>query len=206
MAEQQARRVGGACRGGEFGAIDEVAAITGQGEAIAGLQVRGAWLGVLAGDAPDPDHPLLQALHQNQAHLEQDLELVGDDVRLAVGETLGAVAPLEQEAIAPRRRRQLFPQRMDLPGGDQGRQGGQFRQGGVQGRAIRIAGLLQGGTCLPGGGRPARRRPGGRGGQVAAWAARPASKACSLTATRAGLRSRKRTRMASLRISAGKGR
>jgi hypothetical protein len=147
MAEQQARRVGGARRAGELGAIDQVAAITGQSDAIPGLQVRRSWLGVLAGDAPDPDHPLLQALHQNQAHLEQNLELVGDDVRLAVGETLGAVAPLEQEAIAPCRRRQLFPQGMNLPGGDQGRQGGQFRQGGLQGRLIRVAGLLQGGDA-----------------------------------------------------------
>src|SRR3546814_7454833 len=53
-----------------------------------------------AGEAAHPHHRQAHAVHQHQAHLQQHLEPVGDDVRTAVAEVLRAVAALQQEAPA----------------------------------------------------------------------------------------------------------
>ena len=72
---------------GEAGAIDHVAAITRQANTRAGLVLGGARLGILAGNAADPDDSFFRALDQHQAHLEQNLQFSGDDPGLAVVET-----------------------------------------------------------------------------------------------------------------------
>ena len=109
VAAQHAPGIGTAILGGERQPVDEVAAVGRQRDVAARLEVLGARLGVLAGEAADADHPLLRAVHQHQAHLQQDLELAGDDLGRAVVEALGAVAALEQEALRRRRPRRAAP-------------------------------------------------------------------------------------------------
>ena len=82
------------------GTIDQIAAIAGQGDAIAGFEVVRARLGVLAGEAAHADHAALAAERQHQAHLQQNFEFVGDGARVAMIVAFGAVAALEEKAFA----------------------------------------------------------------------------------------------------------
>ena len=118
VAAQHQLGIGSAGRLREVGTIDEVAAIAGEGDAVAGLEIVGAGLGVLAGDAADADQALAAAVREHQADLQQDFELVGDGGGIAVVETLGAVAALEQETLAAGGFGQLGLEGADLPGGD----------------------------------------------------------------------------------------
>ena len=105
-ASQHAARIGLARLRREFRRIDDVAAVARQRHAVARLGVGRARLGVLAGEAADAHHRLPQAVHEHEAHLQQDLEPVRDHRRLQSREALGAVAALQQEAPAflrPRR-------------------------------------------------------------------------------------------------------
>ncbi len=122
VAAQQELRIGGAVGGGERRAIDEVAAIGRKRDPRLFLEVRGARFRVLPREAADADDPPLRAVHQHQAHLQQDFELAGDDRRGAVGEALGAVATLEQERLSGGGVGELTLERLDLPGGDERRQ------------------------------------------------------------------------------------
>jgi len=54
-------------------------------------------------------------VQQHQGHLQQDLELARDLAGLAVGEGLGAISALEQEALAALRLGDLALERVDLP-------------------------------------------------------------------------------------------
>jgi hypothetical protein len=119
VTTQHVDRIRGARFGGELGPVDQVAAVRGERHAVTRLEVGGARLGVLAREAPDTGDATLQPVHQHQAHLQQDLELVGDDLRGAVTEVLGAVASVQQEALAGRRLCELPAQRLDLPAGHQ---------------------------------------------------------------------------------------
>ena len=110
------------------GCVDDVAAVARQRHAVARFGVGRTRLGVLAGEAADAHHRQAQAVHQHQAHLQQHLEPVGDHVRIAVGETLGAVAALQQEALAFLRLGQLLLEREDFPRRHQRRQRAQFAQ------------------------------------------------------------------------------
>ena len=99
----------------EGGAIDQVAAIAGQRHAVAGFGLGRARLGILAGKTPDADHPLVAAVNQDQAHLQQDLQLVGDRLGAAVVESLAAVAALQQESLAVLRPRPVALRATRLP-------------------------------------------------------------------------------------------
>ena len=102
-------------RYGELGAINKVPAIARQGHAVARLEVVRARFGVLAGEPADAnDAPA--AVGQYQAHLQQNLQLVGDRVGIALIEALRAVAALQQESLASSGLRQLLLQRADFPG------------------------------------------------------------------------------------------
>ena len=140
---QQAFGVGTAGLRCELGGGDVIAAIAGQREAGAGLHRRRARLGVLPGEAPHADHRRLEPIDEHHAHLEQDLEAVGDDVGAALGEAFGAVAALEEEAQAVGRLGQLRAERLDLPRRDERRRGSQLGQHGLQDRRIRVVRLLQ---------------------------------------------------------------
>ena len=76
VAAQQKLRVGPAGIGGELGAVDIIAAIGGQADAVSSFQIGGAGLGVLAGKPSDTDHGPPRANHQHQRHLQQDLEVL----------------------------------------------------------------------------------------------------------------------------------
>ncbi len=154
VAAHHAPGVGTAVLGRERQSVHQVAAIGRQRHVAARLEVLGARLGVLPGEATDADHPLLRAVHQHQAHLEQDLELAGDDLGRAVLEALGAVAALEQEALPVRGLGQEPAQRLDLPRGDQRRQPRQGLGGAIHLDRVGIARLLRRGQSFPGVRRP----------------------------------------------------
>ena len=122
VAAQHQLRIGLARRRGELGTVDQVAAIARQRDAVARFEFVRARLGVLAGEPAHADHRLLAAVDQHQAHLQQDFELVGDGVRVAVIEALRAIAALQQKPLAARGFGQLLLERSDLPGRHQRRQ------------------------------------------------------------------------------------
>ena len=145
----QSPRVGDACFRRELGRVDQITAIGRQGDAVAGFQIGRARLGVLAGESSESNHTRRQTMHQHQGHLQQDLEAVGDDVRRAVGEGLGAVAALQHEGAPGLGLGQLRTQGVDFPGCHQRRQPSELRQRHLQRRRIRIVRLLRGHARLP---------------------------------------------------------
>src|ERR1700737_3661683 len=106
----QALRVGRARTFRELRAVDDVAAIARQLDAIALLGGRGTRLGELAGDAADL-HPRTGGREgENDRHLQEDAEEVADRVRAMVLEALGAVAALQQESLTGRHARERLLQ------------------------------------------------------------------------------------------------
>ena len=91
--------------GGEVEAVDGVAAVGRQGDAVAGLEVRGARLGVLAGEPAQLHDGHRRGVRQHDGHLQQHAQLVAGVVGGHAVEGLGAVAALEQEGLAARRPR-----------------------------------------------------------------------------------------------------
>ena len=132
------------------GAIDHVAAVARQRDIADRLGIGGARLRVLAGKAPDPHHRLAHAMHQHQAHLQQHLEPVRDHLRRALAEALGAIAALQQEALALLRFGQLLLERKDFPRGHQRRQAAQFLQRRRQLFLVRVLRQLQRRALAPG--------------------------------------------------------
>jgi len=163
IAAQQQLRIGRASFRSELRAVDVVAAETGEGDAVARFFVGGARLGILAGETADADDRFLRAHHQNQAHLQQHLEHVGDAAGSAGGEAFGAIAGLQDEARSGGGLSQLLPQLHDFPTGDQGRQDAQLIKDAAERRGVRIFGLLQGRRLAPGIGQPGRNLRGNLG-------------------------------------------
>ena len=155
VAAHQAARIGRARCGVEGRAVHEIAAVGRKREAVARLRVARAGLRVLAGEAADAGHAALAALHQHQAHLQQDLEARGDRARLAAVERLRAVAALEDEALPGRGLGKLRAERVDLEAGDERRQLRELGARGGQLRAVRPLGLLERGARAPRRGGPA---------------------------------------------------
>ncbi len=100
IAAEQELRVGRSRLRRELGAVDDIAAVTGKLYAVAGFGIGRAGFGVLTGKPADANHGATAADHQDQAHLHQHLEHVGDAARRAIGEALGAIAALQDEALA----------------------------------------------------------------------------------------------------------
>src|SRR5262245_44145668 len=98
-------------------------------------------------------------MQEDQAHLQQDLELAGERRRLAVGKRFGAISALQQEPTALLRLGDLALERLDFPRHDDRRQLRERGDHARQRRRIAIDRLLQ---CRVAG--PARRTPivGGR--------------------------------------------
>ncbi len=126
-------RIGPACGGGEFRAIDQVTAETGQAHSVTNLQIGRARLRILAGKTAHPQHRLLQPVHQHQAHLQQHFQPVGDDWAGAIREAFRAVATLQQETPAFLRLGQRLLQREHFP---RRHQRGQPRQLGTGRRQL----------------------------------------------------------------------
>ena len=104
--------------------------------------MRGAGLGVLAGEASDADHGPPRADHQHQRHLQQDFERVGDADRRAIDEALGAIAGLQDELAPLGGFGQLVAQAQDFPTGDQRRQRTQIGQDPFHFGRVCVFGLL----------------------------------------------------------------
>ena len=151
---EQALRIGDARLGRELRRVDQVAAITRQRQAIPGFGIGRARLGVLPGKAANAGDALLQAMRQHEAHLQQDLEAVGDQLGAAIGKALGAVAALQHEAFAARRSRELALEAIHFPGSHQGRQALERGDGGIECPAVGIGRLLHDGFRLPAVGGP----------------------------------------------------
>ncbi len=81
-------------------AVDVVAAIGRQRDAVARLEIVGARLGELAGDAADLHDRHAGRIGQHDRHLQQDAEHVADIVGVEFGEALRAIAALQQESLA----------------------------------------------------------------------------------------------------------
>jgi hypothetical protein len=154
MALDHPARVGDAGLGGEGRAVDQVATVARQGHAVLALGVGRARLGVLAGEAADAHHRQAHAVHQHQAHLQQHLEAVRDHLGRAVVEDLGAVAALQQEALAILRLRQLLAQVHHFARSHQRRQRMQFVQDAFELLRVAIGRLLHRLAAAPAGGRP----------------------------------------------------
>ena len=103
----------------EVGAVDHVAEVARADDALARLDRLAARLGVLPGEAAHADDRALALVDHDERHLEEDLQLVGDDRRPAVGERLGAVAALQEEALALLRLGEELLQARDLPRRDE---------------------------------------------------------------------------------------
>ena len=93
-------RIGLARLRGEFDVVDDVAAISRQRDAIDRLEIRGARLGELAGDAADLDDRRGGGERHHDRHLQEHPEEIADIVGRVLAEALGAVAALQQERLA----------------------------------------------------------------------------------------------------------
>ena len=132
MRLQQAARIGRTRSEFELGAIDDVAAVAWQGRAVARFGVGRTRLRVLARKAADAHDRLAQPVHEHEAHLQQHLQAVRDDLGRAVAEALGAIAALQQEAFAFLCIGELLLEREDLPRRHQRWQAAQFGERGFQ--------------------------------------------------------------------------
>src|SRR5215471_11330227 len=107
----------------EFDVIDNIAAIARQFDAIAGLRGRGAWLCELASDAAKFHDRQAARIGEHHRHLQEQTEEIADIVRAVFGETLGAIAALEQEGVAGGYARERPLQAAGLACKHQGRKG-----------------------------------------------------------------------------------
>ena len=152
-------RVRDARLGREVVAVDRVAAVGREGDAVAGLVVGAARLGVLAGEAAQLHDGDRGGVRQHDRHLQQHAQLVADVVGSDAGEGLGAVAALEQEGLTPRHRGDLGGQVVALTREDERRHGPQSGHGSVDGPGVGIGRLLlrpEGVQLLEGGDRSSR--------------------------------------------------
>jgi hypothetical protein len=115
VAAQQQIRIRSARVGRELGPVDQIATVARERHAVTRLGVRRARLRILACHAPDTQDRSLEPVQQDEAHLQEDLELLGDLIRLAVGKGLRAIATLQQEGLTALGGRQTLAQRVDLP-------------------------------------------------------------------------------------------
>ena len=126
VGAQQPAGVGRAGLRGELEAVDRVAAVGGQLDAVADLGVPRARLGVLAGHPADLDDRHARAVGQHDGHLQHRLQLGAHGVGGGARERLRAVTALQHERLAAGHRGQPLPELIALAGEDQRRQRGQL--------------------------------------------------------------------------------
>jgi hypothetical protein len=154
IAAKHELRIGLALLGREADGVDQVTAVARQRDVAPRLDIVGARLGVLAGEAAHANDGLVRSVNQHQAHLEEDLELAGDDAGFAFVESLGAIPALEQEPLPAGDRCQLAFQGLDLPRGHQRRQRRELLHDAVHQGRTGVDRLLLGRLRLPGCGCP----------------------------------------------------
>ena len=133
-----AARVGHARLGRELDVVDDVAAIARQRDAVDRLDVGGARLGELAGDAADLHDRRGGGEGHHHRHLQEDAEEVADIVGRMLGEALGAIAALQQERLARRGLAERPLELARLAGEDQRRIAGELALDLGQRRAVAI--------------------------------------------------------------------
>ena len=153
---QQSLRIRDALGGRKAHAVDDVAAIAGQFDAIDHLDRGRAWLGELAGDTADLHHRLAPRKGQHDRHLQDQPEGIADIVGRELLEALCTVAALQQEGIARLDLGQAIGQAPRLAGKYQRRQGAQFVLDVGQGARVGVVHRhLHDGLCSPAIGCPA---------------------------------------------------
>jgi hypothetical protein len=80
----------------------------------------------LTGHAADANHRFLESIDHDEAHLQQDLELVHDIFRRALVKRFRTITALQYERIAALRLRDLLLEVIDFPGGRDWRQATQI--------------------------------------------------------------------------------
>lgn len=138
--------------------VEDITTEAGHLLAIDNLSRAGARLGILAGHAADAHHALVGAPDEDDAHLEEQLDLGLDGVLLAVVEQLGAVAALQEEGVALGDVAEVRLEREDLGRVHQRRHAAEFGDRLFQLGLVRVGGGLLDGLGAPGAGRPARGR------------------------------------------------
>ena len=149
VGPEQALRVGDPRLGGERVVVDGVAAVGGQGDAVAGLVVAGTRLGELPRHPADLDDGQARAVGQDGRHLQHRLQPAADAVGRRPREGLGAVPALEQERLAPGGLGQLPAQLVGLTREDQGGIRRELRVHLGQRGGVRPLRLLGGGQVGP---------------------------------------------------------
>jgi len=129
IASEQKHRIGFSRLGRELGSIDDITAVRRQRNPVASLGIGRPGLGVLPSHATHSNDRFLETVGQHEAHLQQNLESLGDRARFTVVEILGAVAALQEKAFASLRGRELFAQSLDFPRDHDRRQTREFRHG-----------------------------------------------------------------------------
>jgi hypothetical protein len=114
VGAQEASRIRGALLGGEAEAVDHVAAVRRELDAVAYLDRLGTRLGELARHPADLHDRHARGVRQHDRHLQQRLELVAYVIGGGAGERLRAVAALENERLAARDRRELTAEQVAL--------------------------------------------------------------------------------------------
>ena len=107
-----------------------------------GFQVGGAGFGVLAGEASDADDGASRADDEDERHLEEDFEGVGDAGGGAIDEALGAIAGLEDKLASLGGFGELVAEAEDFPTGDQGRERVQICEDALEFSGVGVVGLL----------------------------------------------------------------
>ena len=113
-----------------------------------------AWFCILPGDAAHPHNGAPPAVGQHHGHLEQNAQLVGDSLGVAILELFRAVPALQQEAFTRGGLGEQGAKAIDFFRHDQRRQAAQLPQHPLQLGWVGIVRLLRGGPGLPGVGVP----------------------------------------------------
>ena len=113
------------------------------------LEVAGAGLGELAGDAADLHHRHAERVGEHDRHLQDDAQLLADVDRGELLEALGAVAGLQQEGVAGGHLAERGLQRPGLAGEHQRGIGGDLLQRPIEVGLVGPLGLLLGREGLP---------------------------------------------------------
>src|SRR5919106_3993813 len=99
VTAQQELRINGALRVSKPRGVDDAPAVSWQSNAVTGFGFARARLGILTGKSTNTDHSPPATIDQYETHLQQDLELVGNDRRFAIIQTFAAVASLQKKTL-----------------------------------------------------------------------------------------------------------
>src|SRR5215813_2092103 len=78
ISPEQQIRIGDPSLSSKTGSIDHVSPIGGQGNSATGFGITGSRFCILTRKPADSDYSFFPALNQDQAHLQQDLQLAGN--------------------------------------------------------------------------------------------------------------------------------